>query len=185
MIAQHSHRENPPSSISQQCTDLVVRKEKQSSTYRALTTVPPALSEDKQAKIKKFTKEFAHRLIKKIRARAQAQKVAHKNPDGDASTSTAATTPNDPDPLAMDADPDSDDDRRTRNQNLADEDDDNVEEALGLDGELDGGYGDGGWDDDEDAVAEEDRPRGTKEARLSSSRAEDPLGDDHDHLSQA
>jgi hypothetical protein len=48
--------ERLPSSLCLQCANLIAAKEKKSSTYRSATTLPP-LSEEKQAKMKKFTKE--------------------------------------------------------------------------------------------------------------------------------
>lgn len=137
--------------------------------------------------MKKFTKDFAHRLIKKILARSKSTRHGGSSstgtngtPNGEASTSTAATTPNDLDGPSMDLDGDELEEYGAGDESLmAEEEEDGVENGV-VDAPMAGGagpsefsatadpggvYGGGSWGDEE---ADEDGRRGVKDARLST-----------------
>ncbi|KAL7424574.1 histone methyltransferase set2 [Cryptotrichosporon argae] len=54
------------------CTATLVEKEKQRSSYAAHRH--PQLSDEKKAKIKAFTKEYAHKILKKLKERGQLRR---------------------------------------------------------------------------------------------------------------
>ncbi|WVQ94922.1 hypothetical protein IAU59_002008 [Kwoniella sp. CBS 9459] len=52
-----------------ECTTILVEKEKKGHTYS--TTRVPTLSEEKKAKMKAFTKEFAHKVLKRLKEKGK------------------------------------------------------------------------------------------------------------------
>ncbi|CED85387.1 histone-lysine n-methyltransferase [Phaffia rhodozyma] len=65
-----------------ECSQLILNKEKKSRTFIS-NPVPLALSEDKQAKMKAFTKEFTHKVLRRLKEARRA---------GSSSTSSSTTT---------------------------------------------------------------------------------------------
>ena len=55
-----------------QCTLILVEKEKKGHSYSS--SRHPVLTEDKKAKIKVFTKEYTHKILKKLKERGKLRK---------------------------------------------------------------------------------------------------------------
>ncbi|WVW86390.1 hypothetical protein I302_108436 [Kwoniella bestiolae CBS 10118] len=71
-----------------ECTGILVEKEKKGHTYS--TTRHPTLSEEKKAKMKSFTKEFTHKVLKRLKEKGKLRKI---NPNqNQPSTSTTPTS---------------------------------------------------------------------------------------------
>jgi hypothetical protein len=88
------------SSADKQCTELLVEKEKKGHSYAAHRH--PTLTDDKRAKIKAFTKEFVHKVLKKLKEKGKLRKGPHASGSGSSksrdhgskSASTPSATPN-------------------------------------------------------------------------------------------
>ncbi|WVQ83668.1 hypothetical protein IAT38_005811 [Cryptococcus sp. DSM 104549] len=80
-----------------ECTTILVEKEKKGHTYAS--SRHPSLSEEKKAKMKAFTKDFAHKVLKRLKAKGTLRKPgsssAPSHPNGNAhpSSSTHDGTP--------------------------------------------------------------------------------------------
>lgn len=59
-----------------QCTMTLVEKEKRGHSYTSARH--PTLSDDKKAKIKQFTKDFAHKLLKRLKEKGKLRRVESK-----------------------------------------------------------------------------------------------------------
>ncbi|WWC64819.1 uncharacterized protein I303_107433 [Kwoniella dejecticola CBS 10117] len=55
-----------------ECTGILVEKEKKGHTYS--TTKHPTLSDEKKAKMKSFTKEFSHKVLKRLKEKGKLRK---------------------------------------------------------------------------------------------------------------
>lgn len=74
-----------------ECTALLVDKEMRGHSYAAHRN--PSLSDDKKAKIKVFTKEYAHKLLRNLKAKGKLKRVggsANGHAPGSASASSSA-----------------------------------------------------------------------------------------------
>lgn len=65
--------------LTRQCTALLVDKEKRGHTYAAHRH--PSLSDEKKAKIKAFTKDYAHKLLRNLKAKGKLKKVVPGSSD--------------------------------------------------------------------------------------------------------
>ena len=77
-----------------QCTTILVEKEKKGHSYSTTRQLP--LSEEKKAKIKSFTKEYAHKLLKRLKERGKLRRPnqqLHSRPGTAASSSGSISAP--------------------------------------------------------------------------------------------
>lgn len=70
---------------------ILVDKEKKGHSYTS--TRHPSLSEDKKAKLKSFTKDYTHKVLKKLKEKGKLRKVniPHTNGHGHSSTPSTST----------------------------------------------------------------------------------------------
>ncbi|KIR77893.1 histone-lysine N-methyltransferase, H3 lysine-36 specific [Cryptococcus gattii E566] len=82
-----------------ECTDTLVKKEKKSPSYQGAKY--PSLSDDKKAKIKSFTKDYTHKILKHLKEKGKllnpksssTLKTSGNDPNHAASSSTNGDTP--------------------------------------------------------------------------------------------
>ena len=81
-----------------QCTTILVEKEKKGHTYSTARQL--TLSDEKKAKIKSFTKDYAHKLLKRLKERGKLRRPTHQphtstaaSVSGPTSTPLASATP--------------------------------------------------------------------------------------------
>ncbi|OCF61564.1 histone-lysine N-methyltransferase, H3 lysine-36 specific [Kwoniella mangroviensis CBS 10435] len=70
-----------------ECTGILVEKEKKGHSYS--TSRHPTLSEEKKAKMKAFTKEFTHKVLKRLKEKGKLRRI---NPNHNASSTTTPTS---------------------------------------------------------------------------------------------
>ena len=70
---------------------MLVDKEKRGHSYA--THRHPSLNDEKRAKIKEFTKNFAHKILKKLKEKGKLKKPANGSSSRSKSTSTPSGTP--------------------------------------------------------------------------------------------
>lgn len=84
----------PPRTLANyQCTALLVDKERRGHSYTSHRH--PQLSDEKRAKIKSFTKDFAHKVLRNLKAKGKLRKAAVSSSSRatDHSPNTPAMTP--------------------------------------------------------------------------------------------
>ncbi|KAL0247073.1 histone-lysine N-methyltransferase, H3 lysine-36 specific [Cryptococcus tetragattii IND107] len=82
-----------------ECTDTLVKKEKKSPSYQGAKY--PSLSDDKKAKIKSFTKDYTHKILKHLKEKGKllnpksssTRQTSSNDPNHAASSSTNGDTP--------------------------------------------------------------------------------------------
>ncbi len=74
-----------------QCTLVLVEKEKKGHSYTS--TRHPTLSDEKKAKLKSFTKEYSHKLLKKLREKGRLRRIPSAKSNGSSSTPMTFSTP--------------------------------------------------------------------------------------------
>ncbi|KIR31664.1 histone-lysine N-methyltransferase, H3 lysine-36 specific [Cryptococcus deuterogattii MMRL2647] len=82
-----------------ECTDTLVKKEKKSPSYQGAKY--PSLSDDKKAKIKSFTKDYTHKILKHLKEKGKllnpksssSLRTSKNDPNHAASSSTNGDTP--------------------------------------------------------------------------------------------
>ncbi|KIR51964.1 histone-lysine N-methyltransferase, H3 lysine-36 specific [Cryptococcus gattii Ru294] len=82
-----------------ECTDTLVKKEKKSPSYQGAKY--PSLSDDKKAKVKSFTKDYTHKILKHLKEKGKllnpksssTLKTSGNDPNHAASSSTNGDTP--------------------------------------------------------------------------------------------
>ncbi|WVR09631.1 hypothetical protein IAU60_006704 [Kwoniella sp. DSM 27419] len=71
-----------------ECTTILVDKEKKGHSYGATRT--PVLTEEKRVKMKAFTKEFAHKVLKRLKEKGKLKKPSRPSANGARDSPTTA-----------------------------------------------------------------------------------------------
>lgn len=125
-----------------QCSQLILNKEKRSASFQS-SPIPTALSEEKQVKMKKFTKEFAHKILRRLKEEKRSKGSEPSDPRPSSSVSRDLADQDEEAQLvaavaaemaAENPDPEDEEERMNVDEDEEDQEDEEEEKEEGRDG---------------------------------------------------